>query len=319
MPESPCARRRLSGVATLSALTLYCVFPPAAAEPSIGQFELKTLESAPGSYEFQSQNARSWGQPARRIVNGPEGVEYDENAVVRGRYALELEMGLTSTLKMRIGIELEQERVGEPESILQANDFEALSLTELGAEIIAVLAPREGDGAGFGVVAELETPRDRDESSSLTLGPIVEFQSGRWFAAAIPMLVYAFGGEAEAGERVDDKWDLAYAAQLAYTFSESWSLALEGYGTVERLGGSGHATEAAQLFGDFDQHRLGPVLYYSRDLGGAARREPVGEGMLGEAGAESDAASLTIGVGLLQGLNSNTADHTLKLSIEVDF
>ena len=28
---------------------------------------------------------------------------------------------------------------------------------------------------------------------------------------------------------------------------------------------------------------------------------------------------LTIGIGLLEGLSSETADHTLKLSIELDF
>src|SRR5688572_748689 len=54
------------------------------------------LESAPGSFEFQSQNAWSWGQPPRRIASDAEGVEFDENEVIRERYAIELEMGLTS-------------------------------------------------------------------------------------------------------------------------------------------------------------------------------------------------------------------------------
>lgn len=35
--------------------------------------------------------------------------------------------------------------------------------------------------------------------------------------------------------------------------------------------------------------------------------------------AEEEGMSLTVGVGLLEGLNGNTADHTLKLSIEVQF
>jgi hypothetical protein len=92
------------GVSVLIACASFCTFSPAAAEQFMGQFELKTLESAPGRFEFQSQNAWSRGQPARRIASGPDGIEFDENAVVRQRYALELEMGFTSILQMHLHI-----------------------------------------------------------------------------------------------------------------------------------------------------------------------------------------------------------------------
>lgn len=298
-----------------------CAVSPARTEPFIGQFELKTLESAPGSFEFQSQNAWSWDQPSRQIASGPDGFVFDENAVARQRHAVELEMGLTRSVKMRVGVEFEKERLDEPATIQQADAFDDLSLTELGAEVIAILAPRDGDGAGLGVVAELEGPIDQEESNNLTLGPIVEFQSGRWFAAAVPMFVYAFGGEADEGEEIDNKWDFAYASQVAYTFSDTWMLSLEGYGTVDRLGSSGRPSESAELFGDFDQHRLGPVLYYSVGLGGSRGGGPSASGsaLMGGAGEEEEGATLTVGLGLLEGLNGNTPDHTLKLSIEVDF
>jgi hypothetical protein len=293
-------RQSLPGVAA-TASALLCVCPPTSAEPFVGQFELKTLESAPDHFEFQSQNAWSWGHPSRQIAGAAEGVEFDENEAVRARYALELEMGFTSALKMRIGIEFEQERFDDPETMELANEFDELELTEVGAELIAVLVPRDGNGIGFGLVAELEGPLDQEDANDLVLGTIVEFQSGRWFAAAVPMVVHSFGGDAEDGERPDNKWDFAYAAQVAYTFSDSWSLALEGYGTVERLGDTGHPSDAAALLGDFDQHRLGTVVYYTHDFGAAER------------------PSLSVGIGLLEGLNDAAADHTLKLSIEVDF
>lgn len=207
--QADLATRRCLRRAAATAFALYLVCPPATATPFIGQFELKDLESAPGSLEFQSQNAWSWGQPPRRIASDAEGVEFDENEVIRERYALELEMGLTSILKMRVGIEFEKERFDEPETLQQANAFDELSLTEVGAELIAVLVPREGDGAGFGVVAELEGPLDQEDSNTLVLGTIIEFQSTRWFAAAVPMLVRDFGGDTRNGERVDDKWDFA--------------------------------------------------------------------------------------------------------------
>lgn len=312
----------LFAIAPLVALTLCCVSTPAQAEPSIGQFELKTLESAPGSYEFQSQNAWSWDQPSRRIASdGSSGFLLDENAVVRERYALEIEMGLTHFLKMRIGVEFEQERLEEPATIEQANDFDDLQFDEIGAELVAILVPREGDGAGFGLVAELEGPVDQEESNSLVLGSIFELQSGRWRAAAVPMVVHAFGGDAEEDEKIDDKWDFAYAAQLMYTYSESWSLALEGYGTLERLGNSGNPSESAETFGDFNQHRAGAILYRTFDLGGSGRSSSMiaGSASLSETGDENEGMNLTIGLGLLEGLNANTPDHTLKLSIELDF
>jgi hypothetical protein len=269
------------------AATIFAALP-ADAEPFIGQFELKTLESEPGRFEFQSQNAWTAGQPRRRIVDAAGGFELDDNAVVRARHALELEAGFTARIKMRVGVEFEQERLDEPASLDEANAFDDLRLTEVGAEIIAVLVPREGDGIGLGVVVEIESAVEGEEGNQLLLGPIVEFRSGRWFAAAVPMVVRA--------DAVDHKWDFAYATQLACAFSPRWSLALEGYGTVERLGSTGRPSQSTQLFGDFDQHRLGPVLYYSHE----------------------DIA-LTIGAGVLAGLNANTADRTLKLSFELEF
>jgi len=318
---------RRADTAALTFVTLWCATSPVRAEPFIGQFELKTLESAPGSFEFQSQNAWSWDQPSRQIASGRDGAEFDENAVVRQRHAIELEMGLTQSVKMRIGAEFEKERLDEPATIPEANDFDDLSLTELGAEVIAILAPREGNGAGLGLVAELEGPVDQEESNHLTLGPVLEFQSGRWFAAAVPMFVYAFGGDKDEGEEIDDKWDFAYATQVSYTFSDTWALALEGYGTVDRLGSSGHPSESAELFGDFNQHRVGPVLYYSVGFGGFRGGGPSASGSAILPGAsagpgeeeEDEGATLTLGLGLLEGLNGNTPDHTLKLSIEVDF
>jgi hypothetical protein len=306
------------GVA-LTAFALCCACWPVRAEPVIGQFELKTLESAPGEYEFQSQNAWSWGQPPRQYESDEsDTIVFDENSVISERYALELEMGFTSYLKMRVGIEFEQERLDDPPTIAQADDFDELQLSDVGVEIIAILVPRHGDGTGLGVVAEFEGFVNHDEPNNLVLGPIVEFQSGSWFAAAVPMFVHAFGGNPPDGKQIDDKWDFAYAAQLMYRFADRWSLALEGYGTIERLDSTGRPSEAAQLFGDSDQHRLGSIVYYTYAFGGSPGRAS-GSTLLSAAGDEVERTSLTVGFGLLEGLNANTPDHTLKLSIEVQF
>lgn len=287
---------------------------PAAADPAIGQFELKNLESYSGYMEFQSQNAWTFGQPRRESADIGGETIYDDNSIIKQREALEMELGFTRYLKMRVGIEFEQERIDDPESPQAANDFAPLKLDEIGTEVIAILIPRDGDGFGFGTVVEFERPLEDGEQMSLILGPIFEYASGPWFLAAIPMLVHDFGGDPDEDGVSDDKWDFAYAAQLAYSFSDTWTLALEAYGTVERLGDTGQRTEAALAFGDHDQHRIGPVLYYSYDFGRSIRPDP-----RPNAEGEVENSELTVGLGFLAGLNEDTPNGTLKLSVEVDF
>lgn len=284
----------------LSLALVLCLWQAAAsAEPFVGQFELKTLDSAPGAMEFQSQNAWAWDQPRRAWIEADDETLYDENSLFRARYALEIEIGFTERMKIRIGVEAEDERIDEPSSPAGANRFEGLRLEEIGAELVIIFKPREGDGLGLGAVMEVEGPIDGEGPNNLIVGPIVEYGAGRWLFAAVPMLVLSFGGDTEPGEAHSEKWDFAYAAQLMRTLSERWSIALEGYGTIERLGAAGTRSPASKQFGDSDQHRLGPVAYYSHDLAGDVE--------------------ITLGLGLLEGLTSRTADHTLKFSLEVDF
>jgi hypothetical protein len=302
-------------VGAVAFLVVACVADPGArADPAIGQFELKNLESAPGYMEFQSQNAWMFGQPGRQSAGVPPDTIYDDNSVVRQREALEMELGFTRYLKMRVGIEFEQERVEDPATPEQADSFDSLKLDEIGAEVIAIFIPRDGDGFGFGTVVEFERPLEDGEEMSLIMGPIFEFAAGPWFLSAIPMLVHDFGGAPDEDGVKDGKWDFAYAAQVAYTVSDTWTLAIEAYGTVERLGGTGDRGEAARLFGDHDQHRIGPILYYSYDFGRSLRPDP-----RRDADGEIETSELTIGLGFLAGLNENTPDGTLKLSVEVDF
>lgn len=285
-----------------------------AAGPAIGQFELKTLESAPGYLEFQSQNAWTFGQPRRQSADVDGEQVYDDNAVIKQREALEMEMGFTRYLKMRIGIEFEEERIDDPASQAEANSFAALKLDEIGTELIAVLIPRDGDGFGLGTVVEFERPLESGEQMSLIMGPIFEYAAGPWLLAAIPMLVHDFGGDPDDDGIKDDKWDFAYAAQVAYEFSETWTLAIEAYGTVERLGSTGTRGEAALAFGDHDQHRVGPILYYTYDVGRSLRPDP-----RRDSDGAIESSEVSVGLGLLAGLNDNTPDATLKLSVEVDF
>jgi hypothetical protein len=270
----------------------------ALAGPAINQFEVKDLEVEVGRWEFQSQNAYSWDQPDRKWVEETPGdFEYDDNTVVRQRYALEFEYGVSERFRSRIGIEFEEERVDDPVSFENRNDFDSLELEELALEGVLVFVPAGETGIGLGLLAEYQYTLSESEADSFVLGPIVETSGERWSMVLNPAFVRFFGG-AEG----DDKLDFTYAAQLAYTWSGDWRLAMEAYGTIDRLGDSGTpGVEAAQL-GDHDLHRLGPIAYLEKEIGaGEERRE------------------LRLGVGIFVGLNDNTPGGTFKLSIEYEF
>jgi hypothetical protein len=293
------------------------------AGPAIGQFEMKRVETEKGELEFQSQNALSWGMPRRAYQpDGAGDFLYDDNSLVQQRYALELEYSWTDFFRTRVGIEFEKERVDDPNSFSQRNAFDSLSLTEIAGEAVVVLVPVRENKVGLAWLVEYEYALDRDESDSLTYGPLIEYNTGPWRFLANLYLVSFLGGErVEPSGRRDEKLDFAYAAQAKYKLSEKLSLALEAYGTVDRLGSTGVRSEESLLFGDHDQHRMGPVLYYSFGLGkksAAAQKLKLDDGGIGGMGG-SEETKATLGLGFLAGLNENTPDATLKLSLEIEF
>lgn len=310
---------------------LFVGMPAAHAGPAIGQFELKDLEAEPGNLEFQSQNAHSWGQPRRKVTRDENGeLIFDDNSVARQRHALEMEATLSTFMRMRVGIEYERERLDEVEDIRFGDNFDDLKLDEVALEVVGILkhVPEPG-GIGFGALAEFEHPLEAGELNSIVLGPIIEAKYGPWGAIGNILFAHHFGnGERGGGETErDQKWDFAYATQVSYTLNDNWMFALEGYGTIDRLGMSGDTGEEREAFGDHDQHRAGPLVYYSwspRAPGvGAARGLKDADDDDGEAGKvnddDDDEMVVTLGVGMLFGLNENTPDHTLKWSLEVEF
>lgn len=287
------------------------------AGPAVGQFELKDLEAEQGTVEFQSQNAHSWGQPKREFVEvAPGDYEYDDNSVARQRHALEIEMSLTNFFRLRVGIEYEKERFDDPAGPAFANDFGGLTLDEIAAEGVVIFVPiKDRQGIGLGALVEVEHPLETGSPNSVIFGPIIEAQSGQWSAVTNLMLAHSFGGDEL--ER-DSKWDFAYAAQVKYDMTENWAFALEAYGTVDRLGNSGTPDDSRELFGDHNQHRIGPLVYYTYRLDGGIAKNG---GEVSETADfdDDEGATVSIGVGLLAGLNENTPDATLKWSVEVEF
>ncbi len=309
---------------------------PVSAGPAVNQFETKDLESDPGELQFQSQNAISFGQPKRQVrQTAPGNYIYDDNSVARERYALEMQMSIATWFRTRLGVEFEKERLDDPGSVARANAFEDLHLTGVALEGVFVFVPVKGDGIGLGLLTEYDRSV-RGGTSQFYAGPIIQAVSGPWTALANLLVVQHLGSADKTGlTPADRKRDFAYAAQLQYTFSSAWALALEAYGTVDRIGNSGTPTAEQKLFGDFDQHRVGPVVYYRFDPHGSAgsvKPAKVGVKGIGKTGGKDDddgkpgakddddkKASVSVGLGLLFGLNKNTPDETLKMSVEYNF
>jgi hypothetical protein len=279
------------------------------AGPSLDQFEIKELGTEAGTIELESQNDFSSGNPRRRIVpDGSGGFVADDNTITRQREGLEIEMGLTSFLKLRLGVEYEQERIDDPTSFNDAGRMGPLRFDGYGAETIWTVIPRKGDGFGAGFLVEYDQSADSEEASTLTIGPIFEWQSGRWSGTLNPTVIQYFGGESEDRNKVD----FGYAARIMYRSSDQLAVAVESYGGVERIAG-GTPSESELVFGKFNQYRAGPVVYWTfgsdDDETNAAKTEV----------ADNKTVETTVGTGFLFGLNENTPATTLKFSIDVDF
>jgi hypothetical protein len=281
--------------------------PVAVAGPSLDQFEIKNLESAPGAIEIQSQNDFSSGNPRRRVLPDGSGVIADPNTITRQREGLEIEVGLTSFVKIRLGVEFEQGRIDDPKSFSDAQRIGPLEFDGYGAESIWTLIPRKGDGIGAGFLVQWDQSAHSDEASTLTIGPIFEWQQGAWSASLNPTVIQYFGGAPEDKHKVD----LGYAARVMYRSSKEYALALESYGGIERISG-GNIGEAERLFGKFNQYRLGPVFYWT--FGNDDDADETSKKVKGERDVET-----TVGTGLLLGLNKDTPATTLKFSLEVDY
>lgn len=294
----------------------------ATAGPAINQFEVKDLQSAPGEFEFQSQNAFSTGQPRRQAVEtAPGEFAYDDNTVIRQREALEIQVGITDYFRVRLGIEFEQERLDEPGLFADRNAFGDLELDELALEGVFVFVKPKAEGVGLGLLVEYGAPISGgvESQSEVYIGPIIEAHTGPWSLIANLAFVRHMGGDAEQGDTDyvrDEKWDFSYFLQGQYEVSKAWTVALEAYGTFDRIANSGSRSGEAELFGDFDQHRAGPVIYYAFSPNAGVNRNSTSK--LDDDGGDKQ-VEVSIGAGALFGLNENTPDTTYKLSIEVEY
>jgi hypothetical protein len=296
------------------------------------QFEVEEPEAQQGEVELEYNGDYHFGNPRRRIAIDGGEIVADENEVWRQRHVFGIGMGLTNFFKLTIEAEFEQERLDEFDDVVLANSFGDLEATEIQFEGIAVLRPLKGDG--FGAAAFISyVAALGDDPNQFQIGPILKAAQGPWSATTNLFFIKNIGGgerEPDGSIFRDERWDFQYAWRVNYQISDRWALALEGFGTINRLGDSGRRSEAVELFGDQDQHRLGPVGYYTFKHARPARMGSLkdngnGEASAGQAGGngngdeDDDGTIVTAGFGVLIGLNEDTSDVALKWSLEVEF
>jgi hypothetical protein len=307
-------------------VALFISFFLMSATQAQAQFEVKGLDVEKGGVEIDYQADYAFGHPSRKVEDegGGEFV-FDENEINRQRHSLELGLGLTDYLQISVGVEFEQERFDEPISIAEANAFDSLKASAVQIEGTLVLIPLKGNGFGLGVNGQLEPSVIAGEASSYIISPILAAVSGPWSVTLNPGFRKSYGGEEDPdeGEFRDEKWSFEYAWQAAYKHNDAWTFALEGYGDIGRIGGSGTRSEASLEFGDADHHRIGPVVYYSFSRASHAPKSVKDDDDDAKAGDDDDdddeGTEITMSFGTLFGLNDETSDVTLKWGMEVEF
>jgi hypothetical protein len=295
------------------------------------QFVVEEPEAEQGSVELEYNGDYHFGNPRRRVVEEGGEIIADENEVLRQRHVFGIGFGLTNYFAFSIEAELEQERLEDFDDLALANSFGDLEATEIQFEGIAVLRPLKKDG--FGAAAFISyVAALGDDPNQFQIGPILKIAQGPWSATTNLFFIKNIGGgerEPDGSIFRDQRWDFEYAWQAKYQASERWAFALEGFGTINRLGDSGRKSEAVERFGDQDQHRLGPVAYYTlklpRSAKNASMKDANGDEAAGANAGEADngdddeATTVTAGFGVLFGLNDDTSDVALKWSLEVEF
>jgi hypothetical protein len=96
------------------------------------------------------------------------------------------------------------------------------------------------------------------ESEVLTFGPLIGFKAGRFDITLNPLFQKAWNPDAPG-------IDFAYAWQVKTGIADKIGLGVEGYGTVPDIG------NAPGL--DFQDHRMGPVVYIENDIANGVKSE----------------------------------------------
>lgn len=274
-------RSPVVGAQVLGGLAALVWLSVAAALPSAaGTFEVKTPEASKGETEIGLNTAFFGGYP----VNADP---------LRRSLEIGAAHAPTDWWKLGAKINLDQE-VGA--------DLRAVTA---GVETLVVLRPL-GGGFGLGLYGSLDKALRDDQTNSVTFGPVLQFGTETTSLALNPFLVRTFGQNRTEGV------DLAYGWQVKHALREGFAIGIEGYGVVPNIADSPGLA--------FQEHRIGPVVYFERALSGVragpaklgARDGAKDVGGPAKDDADDSGPKFVGEIGVYRGLTDGTQDWAVK-------
>ncbi len=227
-------------------------------------FEVKTPDIAQGQTTFSWNNA---GQDRFPVNADPT------------RYSTELDLGYSPTSWFFIGGKINFD---------QAVDDNWRTST-VGAEM-QLRFGKARPGFDFGWYSSVDLRVNDQETNTFTFGPIIQFGDDKLSLTLNPFLQKTFG------ENRTDGLDFTYGVMAKRQIKDGMAIGIEAYGTIPDLGSG---TPLA-----FQEHRIGPVVYFERDVGQPHVK-----------GGQQPKAALDIGVYL--GMTDATPDVTGKAKLSL--
>lgn len=184
---------------------------------------------------------------------------------------------------------------------------EGFRLSTAGIETQIMFKKFEG-GLGLGWFTGVDVRVHRDETNTATFGPVIQLGTEQTQLLLNPFFAKTFGPNREEGI------EFSYAWAIKQLLREGFSIGIEGYGSIPDIGH--HAGI------DFQEHRIGPVVYYERSLGGGRGN---GRGLSikdvgSKVGDKDDGGpKLAIEAGVLFGLTEGTQDTAFKFKAGITF
>ncbi len=175
---------------------------------------------------------------------------------------------------------------------------------------------RKGDGRAPSIAWFMGVDKGLPDGATnvFTFGPLWQWSlDDKTSFTANTLFQRTFGENSEKG------MDFAYAWQLKREVREGFSIGAEGYGLLPTIGGDMPGVS-------FQEHRIGPVLYFERSLSrsnGSAQAQRVslkdGAKAADGNGKDDGGPKLNIEAGVLFGLTDATQDRVFKLKGAVTF
>ena len=220
-----------------------------------GTFDVKSPETTKGETEISVNSAFFNGYP----IN---------SELIRNSWEVSVGYGVTAWWTAGLKINLDQP-IGSP--------FQA---STVGTEHLFVVRKFE-NGYGLGWYTGVDVAIHSDTTNTATFGPIFKFGTDKTALTLNTFLAQTFG------QNRDDGIAFTYAWQAKHELRDGFAVGIEGYGNIKDIGNTPGV--------DFQEHRVGPVVYFERDLS-----------------AKEGGPKFKVETGVLFGLTAGTQDIAFK-------